>query len=89
MATVLLLVVRPPSTLSFLRSDSELVLGSVAGPVHTELVSVVEVGGLGGRGGGAGMEARSSPWVKESTLGVEDGRYKGGGCGVDAGRGIW
>lgn len=46
-------------------------------------------GGLGGRGGGAGVEAWSSAGVRESTLGVEDGRRGGGGWGVEAGRGIW
>lgn len=45
--------------------------------------------GFGGRGGGVGVEAWSSAWVSESTLGVEDGRRGGRGCGVDAGRGIW
>lgn len=66
---------------SSLLSDSELVLGSVAGPTPSEEPSPKSViaGGLGGRGGGGkvGREAWISSWVKESTLGVEDGRRGG------------
>lgn len=63
----------------------------MAGPVPTAEPSPWDAidGGFGGRGGGVGVEAWSSDWVRESTLGVEDGRRGGRVCGVDAGRGIW
>lgn len=80
--TVLLLG-RPPPT--------EVDRGSEASPGPAAELSpwAAMVEGFGGRGGGVGVEAWSSPWVRESTLGVEDGRRGGRGCEVDAGRGIW
>lgn len=86
-------LIRCPPLISSLFSDSELVLGRVAGPRLTVEFPPrgVAAGGLGGRGGGGsvGMEVWSSAWLRESTLGVEDGRRGRGGCGVDAGRGTW
>lgn len=76
-ATVLHLGRPPaPSTQTSLLSDFEVDRGSVARPVPTTELSpwAVMAEGFGGRGGGAGVEACSSAWVRESTLGVEDGR---------------
>lgn len=77
----------PPSTHPSLLSGSEVDRGSVLTAELSPCAAMV--GGFGGRGGGVGVEAWSSAWVRESTLGVEDGRRGGRGCGVDAGRGIW
>lgn len=90
---VLLLGRYPPPPSSSLLSGSEQVRGIEVGLLPAEDASpwAARAGGLGGRGGGgaAGAEAWSSAGVRESTLGVEDGRRGGGGCGVEAGRGIW
>lgn len=74
-----------PSTNPSLAAISEAGLGSMpSGKLFSTWAAKAE--GLGGRGGGVGVEAWSS---SESTLGVEDGRRGACGCGVEAGRGIW
>lgn len=90
-AVIVLLLGRPPSVHPSLFSSSEVDRGSVAGHMPTAELSpwAAMLWGLGGRGGGVGVEAWSSACVRESTLGVEDGRRGGLGCVVDAGRGIW
>lgn len=84
---MVLLLGRYPPPSSSLLSGSETVRGSVVGLAVSPWAAMA--GGLGGRGGGAGVEAWSSAGVRESTLGVEDRRRGGGGWGVEAGRGIW
>lgn len=77
----------PPSTDPSLLPDSDVDRGSIAASVLSPWATMAR--GFGGRGGGVAVEAWSSAWVRESTLGVEDGRRGGCDKGVDAGRGIW
>lgn len=84
---MVLLLGKPPlptSTHPSLPPISEAGLGSPTTCRFSTWVANAE--GLGGRGGGVGVEAWSS---SESTLGVEEGRRGACGCGVEAGRGIW